>query len=348
MPGREQTSRIYLDKISSLSFIRRHQLARPGRRNGNSSLALWTPKGKFTFLVEQKGSYWDRSSLNAFISQAKHLTRIHREPLLLFARYVPEPSAGQLISAGINFVDQVGNMHLSLGDSYVRTVIGRKEKHAHRERSAITPAMIQLLFAFAIYRDAGTWTVRQLADASGVGKSSVAKIRQQLIDQGFLRPFRGHVQVANAETLEDELLRGYGSVLRPKLLIGRFRAAQSDREKLTKNIDELAHALSIRWSLTGSAAAYELQHFYQGPDVAVFVEPFSEQFSRALRIIPEASGPLVLLRSIGTLAQWKEVGQKPLAHPWLIYSELMYSADPRAHEAAQEIKREFLTSREST
>jgi len=33
----------------------------------------------------------------------------------------------------------------------------------------------------------------------------------------------------------------------------------------------------------------------------------------------------------------------PLAHPWLIYSELMNSAEPRAHEAAEELKREYLS-----
>ncbi|HET6842586.1 MAG TPA: type IV toxin-antitoxin system AbiEi family antitoxin [Candidatus Angelobacter sp.] len=349
MPRREQAARDYIDKISTLDFIRRHELSQPREGHGiNPSLAVWTPKGKFTFLVELKGSYFDRSSLNAFISQAKHLTRVHHKPLLLFARYLPEPSAELLISAGINFVDQVGNMHLALGDSYVRTVIGRKEKSTNRESAAATPAMIQLLFTFAIYSDAGSWTVRQLADASGVSKSSVAKIKQQMLEQGLLRAFRGIVQIANADKMEDELLRGYGSILRPKLLIGRFRAAQADPEKLIRNISEVAHDLSIEWSLTGTAAAHELQHFYQGLDIPVFIAPFSEQFSRTLRIIPDASGPLVLLRSVGTLAHWKEIGQKPLAHPWLIYAELMYSADPRAHEAAQEIKREFLSGQSSS
>jgi hypothetical protein len=343
MLRREQAVKTYLDRISALDFIRRHELSQPRERNGiNPSLVLWTPKGKFTFLVEQKGSYFDRSSLNAFISQAKHLARVHRKPILLFTRYLPGPSADRLISAGISFVDQVGNMHLALGDSYVRTVIGRKEKHANRESAAVTPATVQLLFTFAIYPDAGSWTVRQLANASGLSKSNVAKRKQQLLEQGLLRAFRGSVQVANAGKMEDELLRGYGSVLRPKLLIGRFRAAQSEPEILIKNIGEVAHDLSVSWSLTGAAAAYELQHFYQGLDVPVFIEPFSEQFSRTLRVIPDASGPLVLLRSLGTLTQWKEIGEKPLAHPWLIYSELMYSADPRAHEAAQEVKRECL------
>jgi hypothetical protein len=344
MTRREHATKIYLDKISTLDFIRQHELS---QSTGDKlpSLVLWTPKGKFTFIVEQKGSYFDRSSLNAFISQAKHLTRVHQKPLLLLARYLPEPSAERLISAGINFVDQVGNMHLALGDSYVRTVIGRKEKHAGQERDSATPATVQLLFTFAIYPDAGTWTVRQLAEASGASKSNVAKIKQQLIEQGLLRTFRGTVQIADVGKMEDELLRGYGSVLRPKLVIGRFRAAQSDPQKLIKNISEVAQDLSVTWSLTGAAAAHELQHFYQGPNVSVFVEHFSEQFSRRLKIIPETTGPLVLLRSIGTLSQWKEIEHKPLAHPWLVYSELMYSADPRAHEAAQEIKSQFLVGK---
>jgi hypothetical protein len=69
---------------------------------------------------------------------------------------------------------------------------------------------------------------------------------------------------------------------------------------------------------------------------------FHRPVRRKLRIIPDKSGPLIFLRSFGTVPFWRETGPLPLAHPWLIYSELMYSSDPRAHEAAEEIKREFL------
>jgi hypothetical protein len=33
-----------------------------------------------------------------------------------------------------------------------------------------------------------------------------------------------------------------------------------------------------------------------------------------------------------------------VAHPWLIYAELMYSDDSRAHEAAEELRRERLAA----
>lgn len=48
------------------------------------------------------------------------------------------------------------------------------------------------------------------------------------------------------------------------------------------------------------------------------------------------------LPSFGTVPFGRETEPFPVAPPWLIYSELMYCSDPRTHEAAEEIEREFL------
>jgi hypothetical protein len=85
-----------------------------------------------------------------------------------------------------------------------------------------------------------------------------------------------------------------------------------------------------------------LQKFYRGLELPIFIESLNDQLRRQLRIIPDKSGPLIFLRSFGSIPFWRESGSVPIAHPWLIYSELMYSPDPRAHEAAEEIKREYL------
>jgi hypothetical protein len=77
-------------------------------------------------------------------------------------------------------------------------------------------------------------------------------------------------------------------------------------------------------------------------ELPIFVDSFPDQLRRRLRILADKSGPLILLRSFGTVPFWRETEPFPIAHPWLIYSELMYSSDPRAHEAAEKIKREFL------
>lgn len=50
---------------------------------------------------------------------------------------------------------------------------------------------------------------------------------------------------------------------------------------------------------------------------------------------------MIVMRAFGTPVFWRAVGALTVAHPWLIYAQLMNSEDPRAHEAAEELRREF-------
>src|SRR6267378_4130602 len=178
----------FLEQLRTLHFISDLDFS-PKNRGGDAgidgSLKVRTPKGTYAFLVEQKRSYLDRGILNALVAQAK--LHAHREPILLLARYIPRPSAERLIESGVNFLDQAGNMHLVLGRNYERTLIGNKENTAPKEGQRVSPAIAQLLFTFATTEQAGNWSVRQLAEASGLSKSNVAKVRQQLVDRGVLK-----------------------------------------------------------------------------------------------------------------------------------------------------------------
>ena len=139
------------------------------------------------------------------------------------------------------------------------------------------------------------------------------------------------------------MLKGYELALRPKLLIGRFRSPQNELDGMLGELSRAFRDLSIRWSVTGGPAAYALQKFYRGVELPVFVDAFSDQLRRRLRILPDKTGPIILLHSFGTIPFWRNTDPFPLAHPWLIYSELMNSTDARAHEAAEELKREYLS-----
>lgn len=336
----------FLEQIRRLPFVKGLDLS-PENRTVDSEtdgiLKLRTPKGTYSFLVEQKRSYLDRGILNALVSQAQLNAKRRREPLLLLARFVPKPSAERLVQSGVNFLDQVGNMHLVLGRNYERTVIGNKENVAPRESPRFSPAGAQLLFTFASIEQAGTWTVRQLAEASGLSKSNVANVRHQLVDHGILKKAGRVFEIRDKSRIEEELLRGYELALRPKLLIGRFRSPQKELDEMLTELSGAFQDLSIRWSVTGGPAAYALQKFYRGVELPVFIDAFSDQLRRRARILPDKTGPIILLRSFGAIPFWRETKPFPLAHPWLIYSELMNSSDPRAHEAAEELKREYLS-----
>jgi len=335
----------YLDRIRALDFVKDLELKQVINQRDlglDGLLTIATPRGKFPFGIEQKGSYLDRTLLHAIIRQAKNYKQSSQRPLLLLTRYVPRPSAEALIENGVNFVDRVGNMHLVLGSNYAHTIIGKKETSIIKEAKTVTPARVQLLYTFAANKQAQDWSVRELAKASGVSKSNVAKIRHQLAEKGLLQETQGAFKIRDIKYLEQELLRGYGEVLRPKLLINRFRAAESSPERLVERIARSLDDISVRWSLTGGPAAYELQHFYRGTEIPLFINTFSDTIIRHLRLLPDAQGPITLLRSFGTVSYWKAVAGKTLAHPWLIYAELMHSSDPRAHEAAEELKGKFL------
>lgn len=334
----------YLDSLRALDFVRNVELSSESeriKRDVDGLLRIDTPKGTSAFYIELKSSYLDRAHINALIVQAKHYAKKDRRPMLLLARYVPAPAAERLIDAGINFADRAGNLHLVLGRSYARTIVGKREQERAKEARTMTAARGQLLFAFAACEQASTWTIRQLAEASGVGKSNVATIRKQLVEEGILTPT---FHVRNGKELEGQLLRAYEQALRPKLLINRFRAAESSTGRLLAKIRATFGKASTRWSLTGGPGAFELQRFYKGTEIPIFVESPTDATIRELRVLPDRDGPLILLRAFGTVPFWKKIRGNMIAHPWLIYCELMYSSDPRAHEAAEQLKAGFLNS----
>src|SRR5436309_2016874 len=122
----EKASTALLKTLQSLPFARKISFS-PSKQNKGAGvdgvLAIGAGKDQFTLAVVQKRSFLDRASLHAVIAMAERA----RRPLLLLARYVPRPSGEQLMAAGVNFVDEAGNVHLALGKKYAHTVLGRRQ-----------------------------------------------------------------------------------------------------------------------------------------------------------------------------------------------------------------------------
>ncbi len=51
---------------------------------------------------------------------------------------------------------------------------------------------------------------------------------------------------------------------------------------------------------------------------------------------------MVLLRAFGTRYAWRRLGDLWVAHPWLVYAELVHRGEPRALEAADLLREEYL------
>jgi len=337
------------DQIRAVPFVRRLRLvpAKSGDRNASGVLEITTPRGKHRLPLIVKRSYLDRSMVNAVIGQIQGERKaakrggptVTKGETLVLAPYLATPTAKSFIDAGISFADQVGNIHLALGDEYSWTVIGERKPPKPPQSERMTPAAVQLLFQFAVNPESANWTVRNLAAHSGLSKSKVAQVRLQFARKQMFTAQGSATSPDASRDLRDRLVSGYNQILRPKLVLGRFRYQEPSVEQFLARLTNDAAAQKIPYALTGGPAADAMQHFYRSSEVPVFLDA---EHHRALRLLPDRTGPVVLLKPFGDLVYWREFEGKMVAPPWLVYAELLNGSDPRAREAAEELRQEFL------
>lgn len=301
-----------------------------------------TPKGGYQFLVEEKRSFLTRSALNELLAWVKQVSNGRRRKIILLGVHIPRPIAERLIEANVNFADEVGNAHLVLGNRYHWTSIGTPLPERPANRRPISAAQLQLLFQFATNPESVNWPVRKLEAAAGISKSQAAQVRQQFLAEGLLKHKGKQYQLAPKESLPERLSAGYAQVLRPKLFLGRFRFPEKTVELFLQRLKS-SPPPDVRYAITGGFAATLLERFYHGSDVTMFIESAEPRILRELRLLPDREGPVTLLRAFGEVAFGAQHDGHTIASPWLVYAELLASDDPRAHEAARELRKSFLT-----
>jgi len=333
----------YLDRLRELPFARDVELTTRVAKHGaeDGVLKIRTPRRTFTFTLRVKQTYLDQAVTNALIAQAT----AQPEPTLLAARYIPRPTGERLADAGVNFVDRVGNIYLALGDDHHVLKLGRREPVTEPTARRPGPALVQLYFLLLAENDAANWPVRRLAEEAGIGKTAAALGVQRLVRLRVLVKDQGRgYRLGDRQRVVDGFLQGYANVLRPYVEIGRFRAAEGDQEKFLQQLAETTAQMHAAWAVTGAPAAYAMDRFYRGNDLPIFIDGFTPGMQRALRLLPDRDGPVTLLRPFGRRWVWKVIAGVPVAHPWLVYAELLHSGEPRALEAAEHIREQFLVA----
>lgn len=341
-----------LDRIRSLPFVRRVRFVPQAVGNDDAfdgTLEITTPSRGYRLSLIRKRSYLDRSLVNALIGRIRAERKAKKLKhgatngmVLVFAPYLPAPTAKSLIDAGVSFADEVGNIHLALGHEYNWTVIGERKPPKAPESERITPAAMQLLFQFATTPDAATWTVRDLAAAAGISKSKAAQLRAQFVHDRLVIPGGGKGKFQITPGLKESLIAGYSRVLRPKILLGRYRHADKTTEEFLARLSRAAIGHKIAYALTGGPAADALLHIYRTPDVPLFVPTNDTATLRDLRLMPDRQGPVTLLRAFGPVVYWRELEGTTVAPPWLIYTELLTGVDDRDREVAEDLRRKLL------
>jgi hypothetical protein len=330
----------YLEALRRLPFVKGAELRRPSHLEVNQQvdarLSLRTPKGRHNLAVEVHAGPIGRGASQSLAA------RVLREPRwswIVFSPYVSGPVGRLLASHGIGFVDQGGNCHVVIGQDYFAHVEGRRPPAFPRRGRGLGASSYQVLFALLARADLVNAPIRTLAKASGVRKTTVADLLRRLRDEGFILRDRAGRRTARLNVLLERWVAGYADKLRPRLFVGRYRSAIREPATFEKHA-EATLGERVSWAWGGATAAYRLTRRYRTAITTLHVATQPATMQRELNLLPARDGPVVVLGVPGPLGL---DGPAPhVAHPLLVYTELVVEGDERATEAAAEIRSQFL------
>jgi hypothetical protein len=328
-----------IERLRELPFVDEAVLVREAELENvraDGLLRVVTPGATEEFVVEVKRTHLTRTIVDGVLAQA---ARFGPRPWILIAPHVGRPLAKYLDEQGVNFVDLAGNCRLQVGRRHVAKIEGHPPVHQTRQGRGVGAPGLQVNFALLVQPALLNGPVRALARAAGVGTATAAGRLAQLRKEGLVHATGDRRALTEPRRLFDLWLKGYETLVRPRLLIGRYRAQETDPEILERLVQTTLDG-KTPWGFGGGAAAHRLTGYYRGPDTVVHVHPPDFDVAKKLHALRADDGPLVLLRAPGPVAF---EGVKPhTVAPLLVFTELLIAGDKRAREAAVEIQRMFL------
>jgi len=330
----------YLAHLKALPFVRGVRVEQQARGadppHADALVRLRTPKGECTLRAEIKRTHLTQTLVDGFLARARPL---EKGRWILLAPHVGRKMGGYLRENHTNYLDVAGNCYLTIDRDYLALVEGKRPERKGPAARGVRGPGHQVLFAVLARPDLLDAPVRKLAGAAGVGKTAAAEMLARLESEGLIGADREGRRLLQPQIVLDRWLAGYIALVRPRLLIGRFRTNDPDPEALEGRIE---HELgdTVQWAWGGGAAAMRLTGYYRGAGTVLHLAEPVQDLGKRLKAIPAEGGPLIVLRVPGPIAF---EGVKPrTAHPLLVYTELLAAGAERAREAAEEVATRYL------
>ncbi len=282
-----------------------------------------------TYAVEMKRGLRP-NGLGAVLHQLERLG----EQGLLVADYVTPPMADALRARKIPFVDAAGNAFLDQPPLFI-WVKGEKPRAAVGGDQPIGRAFqargLQVLFALICHPEWVALPYREIAQRAGVAHGTVGWVMAELPRLGFLTELRGKRRLMQRERLLQQWAEFYPRALRPRLLLGRYRA---------ENLAWWDTIEPTRYGavLGGEPAGGRITHYLR-PGAATFYTPkIDPRLLVDLRLRKDDTGNVEIYRRFWTF----DADDVNLAPTPLVYADLMATGDGRCMETARMIYDEHL------
>ncbi|MEY2116959.1 type IV toxin-antitoxin system AbiEi family antitoxin [Rhodanobacter sp. FW106-PBR-R2A-1-13] len=231
------------------------ETAKGGGRRVDAVMDIHYGKHKVRYGVETKRGLRP-GTLGAIVHQLRHLG----PNTMLVTDYVTPNLADELRNREVHFMDAAGNAYLATPDFMV-WVKGERPRVAPEAPvgtgRAFTATGLQVLFALLCAPERAALPYRDIAKLAGVAHGTVGWVMVELPRLGFLATVPQHGRrLVNVETLLAQWTEAYARTLRPKMVLGRYRAE------------------TLEWATADNALRY---------DLALGGEPAAAQLTQRLR-----------------------------------------------------------------
>lgn len=267
----------------------------------------------------------------ATLGIAVHQLERHPQKGLIVTDYVNPKMAERLKTMGMQFLDAAGNAYINEPPVYVY-IKGNKpiEKPQRRPPTrAFQPTGMKVLFALLCRPGLENAPYRDIAKAAGVALGTVGWVLTDLKELGYLVDMgkRGR-RLTNKEKLIERWVTTYPEQLRPKLILGRYKAVENDWWKHAQLPDALAY-----WG--GEVAATKLTKYLRPEQVTIYTNGKLNDLLLTNRLKQDPKGAVEILEAFWqTEYDWTH---HELVPPLLIYADLMATGDARNIETARMI-----------
>ena len=263
------------------------------------------------------------------------IDQIHQyaQPSLLVTDYVSPPMAETLKRHGIWYLDAAGNAYIESPPVHI-WIKGERLQTAdllgpQKLGRAFSPSGLKVLLLLLIRPDVLTANYREIALMADVAHGTVGWVVPDLEKMGFISRFGNARRLVNIESLFERWAEAYLRVLRPKLLLGRYRTELIER----LNLSTLG---KYDIALGGDIAGAHLTKYLKSAHATFYVNRIEPRMIAEFRMSKHEFGNIEFLRRF-----WSVDRDEKLAPIPVVYADLMGTGDARNFEIAKIIRGQF-------
>lgn len=327
-----------LNKLTEMTGIEARILDLPGKGNESVDAIIQMSKGKQSYIFEADIKTELRT---AALSNVLNRQRLTDGKIIMVSRYIPAPMKDELKANGISYIESTGNCYIETSGIYIFISDQRTPPLKTIEETKLwAPSGMKFLFAILMDQELLNSSYRNIAYTAGVALGNIGSFIFELKREGYVitgvRNKQETLLLENRTMLIDKWADMYRNILRPKLLIGRFRFnKKEDRENWHNHVGS---DIGIYW---GAETAGAILTNYLSPEIyTIYSNEDRFELMKKLKIVPDQSGEVELLRPFWNEEVFSTDGDT--VPPLLAYAELISSFDSRNRETAVRIKEKYV------